>query len=89
MEWISPRAFGIMWNAWSLEVLSLNVRKVPSWSMKLTAFYAFNLNDNHNDNYYLTQIAQITQILGFRKHRKIRKGRKELEQKQEKLLSRV
>ena len=46
MEWIFPRMYGIMWNAWNRVVSSLNARKVPSWSMKLTAFYAFNLNDN-------------------------------------------
>ena len=30
-------------------------RKAPSWSMRKTAFYAFNLNDNLNDNDNLIQ----------------------------------
>ena len=30
MGWIFQRMFGIMWNAWSLEVYFLNVKKVRS-----------------------------------------------------------
>ena len=37
MGWISPRISGIMWNAWSLEVSSLNVKKALSCHMRWKA----------------------------------------------------
>ena len=52
MEWIYPRISGIMWNVWSLEVYSSNVKKVRLFRMRKKGYY----------NLDLTQIPQNPQI---------------------------
>ena len=64
MGWIYPRASGIMWNAWSLGVSSLNARKVRLYLTMPRASCAFNDNDNLDDNLFgHTDSTDITDFL--------------------------
>jgi hypothetical protein len=48
MGWISPKMFGIMWNAWSLVVSSLNAKRGRLCHTRKKAFCAFNDNVNRD-----------------------------------------
>ena len=39
MGWISPKMSGIMWNAWSQGVSSLNVKKARSYHMRWKEYF--------------------------------------------------